>query len=102
MAANETLIFRVTLDGHKSIYRDVEIESERSLYAFAQAIVAAFGFDFDHAFGFYSELTRASYFKKFPKYELFADMGNADAGVQSVRKTMVSKAFPAVNHELLF
>jgi hypothetical protein len=102
VAANETLIFRVTLDGRKSIYRDIEIESGRSLYAFAEAIVAAFGFDFDHAFGFYSALTRASYFKKFPKYELFADMGEADAGVQSVKKTKVAQAFPAVKHELLF
>lgn len=102
MAATETLIFRVALDGHKSIYRDIEIESRRSLYAFAEAIVAAFGFDFDHAFGFYTGLTRASYSRKLPKYELFADMGEADAGVQSVKKTTVSKAFPAVKHELLF
>jgi hypothetical protein len=102
LAANETLIFRVALDGHKSVYRDIEIESGRSLYKFAEAIVAAFGFDFDHAFGFYSALTRAGYFKKFPKYELFADMGEADAGVQSVKKTTIAKAFPAVKHELLF
>jgi hypothetical protein len=102
MSASETLIFRVALDGHKSVYRDIEIETGKSLHIFAEAIVAAFGFDFDHAFGFYSSLTRASYFKKFPKYELFADMGEADIGVQSVKKTTVSKAFPAVEHELLF
>jgi hypothetical protein len=102
MAASQTLILRVALDGRKSVYRDVEIESGKSLYSFAEAIVAAFNFDFDHAFGFYSGLTRASYFKKLPKYELFADMGDADAGVQSVKKTAVSKAFPAVKHELLF
>ncbi len=102
MAETDTCIFRVNLDGRKSVYRDIEIESGKSLYALAKAIVASFDFDFDHMFGFYSGLSRASYFKKFPKYELFADMGEADAGVQSVKKTPVSKAFPAVQHKLLF
>jgi hypothetical protein len=37
-----------------------------------------------------------------PRYELFADMGEADAGVLGVKKTKVAQAFPAVGHTLLF
>jgi hypothetical protein len=51
--ANETgtHIVRVWLRREPSIYREIEIASSRSLYAFAEAIVTAFDFDFDHAFG---------------------------------------------------
>ena len=54
MAQDATLIIRVALDGEASVYRDIEIEAAKSLYRLAEAIVSAFGFDFDHAFGFYS------------------------------------------------
>ena len=53
MAKNDTLIIRAALGGRSSIYRDIEIAAGMSLYRLAEAIVAAFGFDFDHAFGFY-------------------------------------------------
>jgi hypothetical protein len=70
MAQNGTLIIRVALEHEKSIYRDIEIEASKSLYSLAEAIVAAFGFDFDHAFGFYSGLTHAKMMREHPKYEL--------------------------------
>jgi hypothetical protein len=60
MKPTDTLILRVELAGERSIYRDIEIEASKSLHKFAEAIVAAFGFDFDHAFGFYSGLTPPS------------------------------------------
>ncbi len=60
MAQNDTLIIRVALEGEVSIYREIEIEGSKSLYRLAEAIVAAFGFDFDHAFGFYSGLKPAT------------------------------------------
>jgi hypothetical protein len=47
-----THIVRVALQDELSIYREIEIESRKALYDLAQAIVHAFGFDFDHAFGF--------------------------------------------------
>ncbi|HWG06410.1 MAG TPA: hypothetical protein VG271_15475 [Beijerinckiaceae bacterium] len=50
--ATDTFIIHVALKGAASIYRDVEIEATKSLYKLAEAIVSAFGFDFDHAFGF--------------------------------------------------
>jgi pRiA4b ORF-3-like protein len=102
MSHNGTLIFRVALAHDASIYRDIEIEASKSLYRFAEAIVAAFGFDFDHAFGFYTGMTPAKMLDTLPKYELFADMGEADAGVLSVKKTRVMQAFPRVGHAMLF
>jgi hypothetical protein len=102
MARNDTLIIRAALAGEPSIYRDVEIEGSKSLYRLAEAIVSAFGFDFDHAFGFYSGLKYATMMRASPKYELFFDMGDADPGVLSVKKTKVAQAFPAVRHAMLF
>jgi hypothetical protein len=102
MTPGETFILRAALDGRKSIYRDIEIESSKSLYRLAEAITNAFDFDFDHAFGFYSGLTPAKLTRIDPRYELFADMGEADPGVFSVKKTKISQAFPAIGRALLF
>lgn len=102
MAQDDTLILRAALFGALSIYRDIEIEPSQSLYRLAQAIVAAFGFDFDHAFGFYTGLNERLMWRQHPKYELFADMGEADPGVFGVKKTKVAEAFPKVGHTLLF
>ena len=52
MADTSTRLFRASLRGR--LYRDVELPSSTSLEDLAAAIVSAFGFDFDHAFGFYS------------------------------------------------
>src|SRR5882762_430689 len=54
MAEAGTQVFRVSLN--PKLYRDIEIPTSKKLYDLASAIVAAFGFDFDHAFGFYSLL----------------------------------------------
>jgi hypothetical protein len=97
---HETLILRATLEQDKSVCRDIEIEASKSLYRLAEAIVGAFGFDFDHAFGFYSGLTPAK-MRQQPCYELFADMGDADPGVLGVKKTKVVQAFPAVGHTMV-
>jgi hypothetical protein len=102
MAQNDTLIIRVALAGRLSIYREIEIEGSKSLYQLAEAIVSAFAFDFDHAFGFYSGLKPATMMRISPRYELFADMGDADPGVLSVKKTKVGKAFPDIGHTMLF
>ena len=55
MADTSTGIFRASLRGR--LYRDIELPSSKSLEDLAAAIINAFGFDFDHAFGFYSNLT---------------------------------------------
>jgi hypothetical protein len=102
MANTDTFIFRAALQGSASVYRDIELDPAKSLYSLAEAIVASFNFDFDHAFGFYTGLTPAKIHEKFPKYELFADMGDADPRVLGVKKTGISQAFPEVGHTMLF
>jgi hypothetical protein len=102
MAQNSTLVIRAALEGKRSIWREIEIEASKSLYKLAEAIVAAFGFDFDHAFGFYSGPTPAKMMRQHPKYELFADIGNAEDGALSVKRTGVSQAFPAIGHSMIF
>jgi Plasmid pRiA4b ORF-3-like protein len=102
MISSEPFVLRAALDGQKSIHRDIEIESSMSLYRMVEVLVKAFDFDFDHAFGFYSGLTPAKLTRVDARYELFADMGEADPSAFSVKKTKVSQAFPAIGHTLLF
>ena len=99
MAQTDTLIIRAALDG--ATYRDIEIEASKSLSKLAEAIISAFGFDFDHAFGFYGGDPYARR-RAQPRYELFADMGEADPDVLGVKKTKVAEAFPAVGRSLVF
>lgn len=101
MPETTTHVLRVTLKAKRAVYRDIEIPSTRPLYALAEGIVSAFGFDFDHAFGFYTGLTRKTMMQAQPRYELFADMGEA-SDAKSVKKTRVGKAFPKVGHRMMF
>src|SRR3954447_4173403 len=84
MADPSTRIFRASLRGR--LYRDLELPGGGSLEDLAAAIVAAFGFDFDHAFGFYGSLGHR-YHDAEERYELFADLGRADEGVRGVRRS---------------
>ena len=98
MANTGTHIFRVSLAS--KIYRDVEIASTSKLYDLAFAIVRAFDFDFDHAFGFYSKVTGNIYDSP-TKYELFVDMGES-SDARSVKRTRIGEAFPAVGDQMTF
>jgi len=102
MARNDTFILRVALNSNTAVYRDIEIEPSKSLYRLAEAIVSCFDFAFDHCFGFYTGLTPAEMLHAYPRYELFADMGEADPGVLSVKKTRIEQAFSAVGHSMMF
>jgi len=99
MAGSEALVFRVSLG--PETFRDIEIADDVTLYQLAAAIVAAYDFDFDHAFGFYSKLT-GNFLKSPRQYELFADMGEADAGVEGVERTPATEAFARVGSKMLF
>jgi hypothetical protein len=83
------------------IYRDIEIEGARSLHDLAEAIVAAFDFAFDHAFGFYSDL-KNPYSRSGQRYELFADMEGEDSDAGSVKRTKVAQVFGTVGKKMLF
>ena len=101
MAEAGTHIIRVTLQDEPTIYREIEVESRKTLSDLAEAIVHAFGFEFDHAFGFYSKLTGQDVMRSQPMYELFADMGEATEA-KSVEKSRIADAFPDVGHTMLF
>ena len=100
MPERSTHILRTCLLNEPEVYRDIEIDSGKSLADLAEAIVGAFDFEFDHAFGFYSSLSRGRPSKSGPSYELFADMGESDAF--SVRNTRIAEAFSSVGKSLIF
>lgn len=98
MADSATHIFRVSLKPR--LYRDIEIESRKSLYQLAETIVQAFAFDFDHAFGFYSKLT-GNVLQSPIRYELFADM-DSEGDARSVKRSTLAEAFPKVGGKMTF
>lgn len=102
MPQNDILILRAALDYDESIYRDIEIEGSKSLYKLAETILKAFSFDFDHAFGFYNALSPEDIYSADSKYELFADLGDAEPGVRGVQKTKIAQAFPKVGDRMIF
>jgi hypothetical protein len=95
-------MFRVAMADDAKVYRDIEIGSDASLYDLAEAIVGAFGFDFDHPFGFYSGKTRATMMRTQPFYEAFADLDDGESDGLSVEKTSVAVAFPKPRHRMTF
>jgi|KBSMisStaDraftv2_1062788.scaffolds.fasta_scaffold569239_2 hypothetical protein len=94
-----THILRVSLQ--PKLYRDIEIDSAASLSALADAITAAFEFEVDHPFGFYSRLD-ATYRTSPERYELFADTGEQASDAGSVKQTAVAKAFAKAGKKMLF
>jgi hypothetical protein len=94
-----TCIFEVRLLRHKNISRTIEVPEAWSLYRLAEAVIDAFGFDFDHAFGFFdSDAEPYHLFAAGRKYELFTDMIEEGqdiepTGAGSVKKTMVSEVW---------
>ena len=98
MSRTSTHVLRVRL--RPRVYREIEIPSQASLHDLAAAIVRAFDFDLDHAFGFFSKLGH-HVFDSPVRYELFADLGGgSESG--SVRRTKVAQAFPAVGAKMQF
>ena len=91
MTEPATLILRASLRAR--LYRDIEVSSSSTLADLAEAIVAAFGFDMDHAYGFYSKLT-GKLFDSPRRFELFADIEGS--GSRSVKATRVITAFQKV------
>ncbi len=75
------------------------MSSASTLADLAEAIVAAFGFDMDHAYGFYSKLT-GKLFDAPRRFELFADIEGS--GSRSVMGTRVITAFQKVGSEMTF
>jgi hypothetical protein len=97
MTEPATLILRASLRAR--LYRDIEVSSSSTLADLAEAIVAAFGFDMDDAYGFYSKLT-GKLFDSPRRFELFADIEGS--GSRSVKRTRVITAFQKVGTAMTF
>jgi hypothetical protein len=97
MAPSATLIVRASL--RRRLYRDIELAGASTLAELAEAIVTAFGFDMDHAYGFYSKLT-GKLFDSPRRFELFADIDGHSS--RSVKSTRVITAFPKVGSIMTF
>jgi Plasmid pRiA4b ORF-3-like protein len=99
MAKQTTHVLRASLKPR--LYRDVEIEGSKSLFYLAGGITAAFDFDFDHAFGFYSDL-KNPYSRAGERYELFADIEDIESDAGSVERTKAGSVFGTVGKKMLF
>ena len=89
---------RASLKPH--VYRDIEIDSDRSLFELAHVITKAFGFDFEHAFGFFNRLT-GRVFSSPVRYELFADE-ETGGEARRVHQATIAQAIPRANSKMLF
>ncbi len=107
--ALSTHIIRAKLMHDKRTYRDIEIRSDKTLYHLAEAILDAFDFDMDHAFGFYSDLGW-DYYDSPVRYELFTDMGMSDdwgdfggrPKAKGVKRTRLSVVFTELKQKMQF
>lgn len=89
------------------ISREIEIPANTSLYKLAEAIVKAYNFNFDHCFGFFSNITGARYFDSEKKYELFTDLIEEGedlepTGAGNVKKTKVSEVWQNIGDKMMF
>jgi len=84
------------------ILRKIQIAGTKSLYNFAKTITQAFGFYFDHCFGFYDNFQRRHDSKE--AYELFVDIGEEPSSpkIKGVKKTDVQQAFNKPGKKMLF
>lgn len=87
-------VFRVTLDTpHRTKARpkrEMQILGSRNLYDLAELIIESFGFDFDHSFGFYSNLERWTASET--GFESFTDIGESSK-FPGVKSTRIQDAF---------
>lgn len=86
----------------KRIIRKIQIAGTKSLYNFAKVITQAFGFQFDHCFGFYDTLKDKMSCKK--AFELFVDVGEEPTKeiAKGVKKVKISQAFKHIGEKLIF
>ena len=98
-------LIRLKISYDKDTFRTLDIPATASLERLAKAIVDAYGFMFDHAFGFYNNLK--DHYESTEFYTLFADMDKSllfgDEGLEgkSVRQTQVGDVFKK-DKEMLF
>ncbi len=84
------------------VLRKIRIPGSKSLYNFARVITGAFGFYFDHCFGFYDTLKDRKNCKK--AFELFVDVGEESTRsvAKGVKKTKIFQAFEKPGEKMIF
>jgi len=83
--------------------RDIVLLETHNLYQFAEAIIQAFLFDFDHCFGFFDALDKSFYGDAGEKYELFVDIGeDTPPGSRAVKTARLKDVFSADGKKMLF
>lgn len=100
----KTYIFKTKLLNNKVITREIETTEGINLYKLAEAVVGSYDFDFDHAFGFYSNM-KEDYFKSERMYELFADLKDEEiepTNARSVEKTKIGEVWKKVGDKMMF
>jgi hypothetical protein len=96
-------LIRLRASYDRKTWRTIDIPSTASLERLAGAIIDAYGFMLDHAFGFYNNIKE--HYNSTEVYTLFADMkdgpGHDPRDGQSVRNTKIGDVF-ATGKEMLF
>ncbi|MBL7198267.1 MAG: hypothetical protein ISS47_09235 [Candidatus Omnitrophica bacterium] len=104
-AKDNVYVFDIWIDNPEifcKVLRTIGISEKKNLYNFAKAITQAFGFHFDHPFGFYDNLNNL-YNSKIG-YELFVDIGEEPLrqGFKGVKKTKILEVFRRAGDKMLF
>ena len=89
-------------DGKRKVLRRIQMADIKTLYSFARVITKAFGFYFDHCFGFYDNF--AHYHDSTKAYELFADIDEEPVSptAKGVQKTQLRSVFKRPGEKTLF
>lgn len=74
LKGGRTFVFDTRLLKCRNVSCKIAVPSTFSLYKLAEVVVDAYGFDFDHAFGFYTSVTEGYYGDSERMYDLFTDM----------------------------
>lgn len=90
----DSIIIRAKLYDQKRTYRDIVVQPETNLYSLAAMVIASFGFDFDHCFGFFASPDIYGRGRDAAHYELFYDIGEeVEDLTESVEQTAVAELF---------
>lgn len=88
------MIIRVKLQDRKTTYRDIYLDPFVNLHTVASYVIDAFGFDFDHCFGFFQSPDIHGKGKDLEHFELFYDIDQeVDEICGSVARTIASDIF---------
>jgi len=89
------------------ITREIEVLENANLYKLAKAVIDAYGFNFDHCFGFFDKISENDYFSSRRRYELFTDLIEEGedlepTGAESVKKTKIKVVWNKVGDKMMF